>query len=709
MGRPIVNVAVGGNKQESVYRAKVIKPSIPLSLQLVDEDIVYIIKSEVNLNNDNITVPENCVLQFEGGNIVGEGIIIGTNTVINSPATKIFGLNVVLEGTWRTDRAYAEWFGEEPSTLEIQKTIDTFNRWDLLSNATYILTDTIHISPWDWSNMQPLAIEGHGNSWIKFAQDEGVMFDIGGVATGEIPDDKRFSVFRNLFITHPTEDNDIKLFYSENGMAQCLFDCLFVNNIAYVWYFNELRNADDNPIRADYWDIKYSHCRLGHFHKGFYCKRGFHNHFDSCYFGEPIEGGVCIELEATSRTLFENCNFGGSDVPMQFYISHPNSFQNTFSHCNFEEGKAGVVENDGVIDEDESRKLSLFYVYWGTDVTFDSCNFLFYKGAGEGYVVGAKTSASINIINSRIDNRQPGNPAFANIFGDCFFKVDDYTAAHFRGIDEGVLCYGNWGFPVNKSNMPLCTYSGNIYYGLERHKGTLIDKFNNTSLPEFGLLDGTPFFNTQDNTLSVWNNEEKKFIIPNGDGFPRWYKKGGTALRNNIQNMKDSGFTVDDYGYVYFDWEYGQLCVIKNFTYNNDDPDREITGVVWVNALGEHLTKAAKVGYSVHRPVGIHTEYQNPSDPTDISPIEDGTHTVPIQIGTLVLPTANSAGDIGHCYFDRSIGKPIYVKEIDANNGNVTWVDALGNPPGTQYSIVATSNTDNTIGNEEDTSESNNE
>jgi hypothetical protein len=39
---------------------------------------------------------------------------------------------------------------------------------------------------------------------------------------------------------------------------------------------------------------------------------------------------------------------------------------------------------------------------------------------------------------------------------------------------------------------------------------------------------------------------------------------------------------------------------------------------------------------------------------------------------------------VGDAYFDTTLGKPIYVKSIDAS-GNVTWVDALGNDPATTY------------------------
>lgn len=79
-----------------------------------EPNTIYIIQYDYCLNGAEIEIPENCVLQFEGGSFNG-GSIVGNNTNIISTLTRIFNLNVEIKGTWNLDYARPEWFG---ATLE---------------------------------------------------------------------------------------------------------------------------------------------------------------------------------------------------------------------------------------------------------------------------------------------------------------------------------------------------------------------------------------------------------------------------------------------------------------------------------------------------------------------------------------------------------------------------------------------------------------
>lgn len=71
---------------------------------------IFIIKYDFILTG-NVTIPSNCILQFEGGSINGDYTITGNNTIIKAEAIKIFNTDVTIDGTWRASTAYLEWFG----------------------------------------------------------------------------------------------------------------------------------------------------------------------------------------------------------------------------------------------------------------------------------------------------------------------------------------------------------------------------------------------------------------------------------------------------------------------------------------------------------------------------------------------------------------------------------------------------------------------
>lgn len=85
---------------------------VPLSS---GENSVYVIKGSFVLG-ENITMPANCTLAFEGGSITtsigaSKYTIKGQNTTILAGLTQIFGSNISLVGTWKVEYGLPEWFG----------------------------------------------------------------------------------------------------------------------------------------------------------------------------------------------------------------------------------------------------------------------------------------------------------------------------------------------------------------------------------------------------------------------------------------------------------------------------------------------------------------------------------------------------------------------------------------------------------------------
>ena len=89
---------------------------------------IFIIKYDFDLNNENITIPENCVLKFDGGSIKN-GRIDFNNTIIEG------GLNVKLinidpHGRILNEYFMPEWFGAKSDGItDCTKSFETINKY----------------------------------------------------------------------------------------------------------------------------------------------------------------------------------------------------------------------------------------------------------------------------------------------------------------------------------------------------------------------------------------------------------------------------------------------------------------------------------------------------------------------------------------------------------------------------------------------------
>ena len=107
---------------------------------------VFVIKYDFTLSG-NVTIPANCVLEFDGGSISGAYTITGNNTGIQAGLVKIFNTDVTLSGTWNVVETYPEWFGVIPfDTLQ-----DAYNGTDYIdlsdiASKLYAICLTIRLS-----------------------------------------------------------------------------------------------------------------------------------------------------------------------------------------------------------------------------------------------------------------------------------------------------------------------------------------------------------------------------------------------------------------------------------------------------------------------------------------------------------------------------------------------------------------------------------
>lgn len=96
------------------------------------KDTKYIIKYNFDLNGETITVPENCILEFDGGSL-SNGIIVLNNTKIFPTFNDLFGNNLIILGnpaigTYKYSDGNAWFFnGEEWKASSDQEALDELN------------------------------------------------------------------------------------------------------------------------------------------------------------------------------------------------------------------------------------------------------------------------------------------------------------------------------------------------------------------------------------------------------------------------------------------------------------------------------------------------------------------------------------------------------------------------------------------------------
>lgn len=110
------NVIVSGSRSSlseyanytTVYpKPAMVGGKIVLTQDMINkQNVKYIIKWNFNLNGETVTVPENCIFEFDGGTL-HNGTVIGQDTFINDIGglglEKLFAEDIVREGTWRTN------------------------------------------------------------------------------------------------------------------------------------------------------------------------------------------------------------------------------------------------------------------------------------------------------------------------------------------------------------------------------------------------------------------------------------------------------------------------------------------------------------------------------------------------------------------------------------------------------------------------------
>lgn len=135
-----------------------VKKNLLLQEDFDQENCIYKIKYDFDLNGQEITIPEGCILNFQGGAFYN-GIINCLNTRIENISNCKILDNVKFKGTLLNDKIYVNWFGArgnnlQDSTKEIQSCFNSIIELDsnavagksfVFTDNNYIISDTIHV------------------------------------------------------------------------------------------------------------------------------------------------------------------------------------------------------------------------------------------------------------------------------------------------------------------------------------------------------------------------------------------------------------------------------------------------------------------------------------------------------------------------------------------------------------------------------------
>lgn len=127
---------------------------------LSEENTIYHIKYDFDLNGKHIKLPNNSILQFDGGSFKNSSSLYcrltGNNTEIQARSYQVFPTNIYFDGVWGNEEFYPEWFGAVgdgvaddteslKAVLRIPNSVDIPVQTVVKLNKSYLFTDTLAI------------------------------------------------------------------------------------------------------------------------------------------------------------------------------------------------------------------------------------------------------------------------------------------------------------------------------------------------------------------------------------------------------------------------------------------------------------------------------------------------------------------------------------------------------------------------------------
>lgn len=473
-----------------------------------EENTIYIIRYDFDLNGKEIIIPEGCVLQFKGGSL-SNGILNGNNTNIIAPKNLIFN-SITIKGKWVIFNIYTNWF--DFNTINNYDNHDNFKNLINLSNDNFL--NNIYID----KGIYYTSIKGEDN-------------------------------IANTCMKIPSNTN----IYC-NGEIR-----LLPNNYKYYSLFH-IRNSKNINIKGGKFlgDIR-NHIILDEHDKGEWghgvrCDGGNNIRIEDCEFSEFWGDGIDI------IALYDDYNLAiQEEKPNNIVINNVQCINNGRQGISIEAGEYIKILNCIFKDTSNIQHIppgaGIDIEPWHSNhvikyITIDNCNFINNK---MGFNISGNTNTSdIVFSNSNLDDNNCTIYNTNNIFvtninskNNTFLVIDNSNNI----IVENSHFNNDLIFRGNISNIKIdkCSFegTGNNWYGgvITFTKSEHVDNVQNYNT--IHIFNST--FNAKNHYLFFINckNEQINNIVINNNTFNVY--KGGIYLKyiesfkHNIINYKGEG------------------------------------------------------------------------------------------------------------------------------------------------------------------------
>lgn len=287
-----------------------------LTQQMINqENTRYILQYDYDLNGQTITIPNNCIIEFEGGSI-SNGTLQLNNTILDG--NPLFKDAVSITGTINNFYLRPEWFGASSTSEDNTKAINSalYAAYILgvevvrLRNTTYNISGTLNIYPYcsligdnelnnKYSGTQ--IVQNGKVDAITFVREKGDLLNIGV---------KNLSIVCNI----STESSGISVISDAASLFNCTFDGIFIKGFKNGININISGNFGIGYNRFEKCNIVY--CNIGINIEGNsiannspWCN---YNSFVKNEINNHIIGGVYIHgVTSTQEIDFSNNTFEG--------------------------------------------------------------------------------------------------------------------------------------------------------------------------------------------------------------------------------------------------------------------------------------------------------------------------------------------------------------------------------------------------------------
>ena len=379
------------------------------------QNTIYVIQYDFTLGED-ITVPENCVLEFDGGSISASGTndtITGTNTGINAGLVKILGTDVTLAGSWNVAEVYPEWWGAIGSNnyedSKIQKAIDF---------AVLIHSRLLFSNKKTYKIDHPLIIGGDGDFIIDgngcvFYKDTSTTTGLGNVETagGEvdfernviiaIPNRVDRLILRNIYLSSTSEINaeGMIVAFMVNSIIENMEGSQLGNGIAiYESYVSKISKCRMNIISGTAFAFDGSRLNDNVFLAGTSLT------VDNCY---ANNAGIGYYIRALQYSTFNSCAADNCT-----FVSYIWQSSLTFNCCGAEfttdrliviAGNSNIVFNSlWTKDTIDNQNYDYIQIAGESSVVFNSCK----CDCDRYFLLNVQNQAKVTLTNCVFTNKE---------------------------------------------------------------------------------------------------------------------------------------------------------------------------------------------------------------------------------------------------------------------------------------------------------------